>query len=119
VRSRRHILAFATNSQRPHFTMMTLELLNALKLFPRSLSIKEDVEIVFKTDLVAIPILEHLVLAHSPKVVRVLLERDLHDAVLVGKQRAVAIPEIEPPDLDVLVRRTRYDQLRVARYVER
>lgn len=47
------------------------------------------------------------------------LERDLHDALVVRKERAVAVAKVEAPDLDVLVGRAGDDELRVGRDVER
>lgn len=44
---------------------------------------------------------------------RVLLEGHLHDALLVRKDRFVAVAEIEAPDLDVLVGGAGYDELRI------
>lgn len=57
------------------------------------------------TDLVTIPIFQHLVLAHGPEVMGSFLESNLHDTLLMGKYRFVAVSEIKPPDFYVLVRR--------------
>lgn len=80
------------------------------------------------TYLVTVPVLEELVLAHGPEVVRrlgvalarvVALERDLHHALVVCEERLVAVAEVEAPDFDILVRRARHNELRVARDVHR
>ena len=72
------------------------------------------------TYLVTVPVLEELVLAHGPEVVRrlgvalarvVALERDLHHALVVREERLVAVAEVEDPNLHVLIRRTRHDEL--------
>lgn len=85
------------HSEGPHLPMMPLQLLYQLKL-------------------ISIPILQHLVLADRPEVVRllagvvllhvagvVLLEGDLHDGVVVCEERLVAVAEVEAPDFDVFV----------------
>lgn len=48
-----------------------------------------------------------------------LLEGDAHDALLVRKKGPVAVPEIETPNLDVLVGRAGDDELVVVRDVKR
>ena len=42
-------------------------------------------------------------LTSSKDVVGVVNEGHLHDRVGMGKQTAVAVPKVQPPDLDVLV----------------
>jgi len=64
-------------------------------------------------ELVAIPVFDQFVLAGGEKVVRILLEFDLHNRVLVSKEALVAITKVKAPEFDVLVCRTCGDQLRV------
>ena len=75
------------------------------------------------TYLVTVPVLEELVLAHGPEIVRrlgvalarvVALERDLHHALVVREERLVAVAEVEAPDLHVFVGRAGCNQLAVA-----
>lgn len=63
------------------------------------------------THLVAIPVLDAAILANRPEVVAVLLERHLHDALIMGKDRLVTISKVKTPDLDVFVGRASGDQL--------
>lgn len=49
---------------------------------------------------------------------RVLLKCYLHDAVVVRKDRLVAVAEVKAPYLDVLVRRAGDDELGVVRNVK-
>ena len=72
--------------------------------------------------LVAIPVLHHLVLADGPEVMCglgfavsrvVTLESDLHDALIVRKDRLVAVTEVETPYFNVLVRRAGDNQFGV------
>ena len=53
--------------------------------------------------LVGIPIFHKLVFPNSPKVVRVGFEANLHDGVVMGKDRFVAVAKVEAPDLHILV----------------
>ena len=97
-------LPMVADRQRPDLAVVPLELLDELKL-------------------VAVPVLEHLVLADGPEVVRqlriltltrvVAFECNLHDALVVSEDGFVAITEIEAPDLHVLVRRAGDNELRV------
>ena len=52
-------------------------------------------------------------------VVRVGLEGDRHEGVLVREQAAVAVTEVEAPDLEVLVRAAAHQQCAVRRDVHR
>lgn len=45
------------------------------------------------------------------------LKRNLHDALLVRKDRLVAIAKVETPDLDVFIGRAGDDEFRVGRDV--
>lgn len=71
------------------------------------------------THLVAVPILDHPVLPNAPEQMTAPLKRNLHDRLVVREERAVAVSEIEAPDLDVLVGGAGDDQFRVGRDVER
>ncbi len=42
------------------------------------------------------------------------LERNLHDAIVVRKDGAVTVAEVETPDLDVLIRGTRDEKLGIS-----
>lgn len=44
--------------------------------------------------LISVPVLDQLVLTCREEVVRILLESNLHDGVLMGKEALVAIAEI-------------------------
>ena len=91
-------LAMVADGKRPYLAVVALELLNEFEL-------------------VAVPVLEHLVFAYGPEVMRrlplaltrvVTLEGDLHNALVMGEERFVAIAKVEAPDLDVLVGGARY-----------
>lgn len=86
-------LSVIADCQCPNLAMVPLELLNELKF-------------------VAIPVFEHLVFADGPEIVRrlalaltrvVSFERYLHDALIVGEDRLMAVTEVEAPYLDVFV----------------
>lgn len=104
--------------------MVTVHLLNELELkdekdqrkASQSASAPQERE---RSDahLVSVPVLDTAVLSYRPEVVRPLLERDLHDAVVVRKERLVAVSKVKTPDFDVLVGRARNEELRVGRDV--
>jgi hypothetical protein len=98
VRARDNKLCLLRDRDRPDLAVVAVHLLDELKL-------------------VTVPVLHRLVLADRPKVMAVLLERDLHDRVVVRKQRLVAVAKVKPPDLDVLVGRACDEQLRIGRDV--
>ena len=72
-------------------------------------SLRSEADI--NANLVAVPVFDQLVLAHSPEVVRVRFKRNLHNAIVMCEQRSMAVAEIKSPDLDILVSRTRYNEL--------
>ena len=109
MRARNNELAVVADRKGPYLAMVAVELLN-------------------KLELVAVPVLEHFVLADGPEVMRrlaltlarvVALERDLHDTLIVREDRLVAVTEVEAPDLHVLVGRAGDDKFRVVRDVHR
>ena len=59
-----------------------------------------------------------MVFRDSPEKMGLPFKSNLHDALVVREYRLVAVTEVEAPDFDVLVRRARYDQLRVVGNVE-
>eukprot|EP01046_Picozoa_sp_COSAG06_P064982 COSAG06_NODE_15756_length_1047_cov_1.199367_2_plen_64_part_01 len=62
-------------------------------------------------ELVAVPVLDHLILASTEEVVSARDKAQRHDGVVVGKDRLVAIAKVKSPDLDVLVGGTGDDHL--------
>ncbi|TYZ65726.1 hypothetical protein PybrP1_006274 [[Pythium] brassicae (nom. inval.)] len=68
---------------------------------------------------VAVPVRDALVLRGREEVVRLLHKAYAHDAVLVRKDRLVAVAKVEAPELDVLVRRRGHDHRVVRRNVHR
>jgi hypothetical protein len=64
-----------------------------------------------RAHLVAVPVLEQLVFADRPEVVRVFFESDLHHALVVREKGLVTVAEVQSPDLDVLVGRAGDNQL--------
>ena len=71
------------------------------------------------TYLVSVPVLDSLVFTNRPEVMTILLERNLHDRVVVSIDRPMTIPKVHSTDLDILVGRPGDNQLRVGRNVER
>ena len=71
------------------------------------------------TYLVSVPVLDSLVFTNRPEVMTILLERNLHDRVVVSIDRPMTITKVHSPDLDILVGRPGDNQLRVGRNVER
>ena len=63
--------------------------------------------------LIPIPVLEQAILPNTPEVVRAALESNLHHTPVVREQRLMAVAEVETPYLDVLVRGTGHEELRV------
>lgn len=54
-------------------------------------------------ELVAVPVLDEFVFAGGEEIVRVALEGDLHDRVLMGEETLVTVSKVKTPDLDILV----------------
>ena len=46
------------------------------------------------TYLVTVPVLEHLVLAHCPEIMTLMLERNLHNAIIMREYRPVTISKV-------------------------
>ena len=113
--SRCNKFTLVADCQRPHFAMMAFKLLYTLKLWP-SYSVLPLCH-PNETYLVCIPVLNQTVLAYRPEVVRAFFKLNLHDRVVVRKQRSMAIAKVETPDFDVLVGRTGNNELRIARDV--
>jgi hypothetical protein len=101
-------LAEMTDDKCPHFPMVALDLLRRFGLNNRvSICISQIASLspcVRPSTLSTDPTAQHVVIIALP---------NLHDALLVGIDRLVAIPEIESPSLDVLVHRANDDKFRV------
>lgn len=72
---------------------------------------------------IAVPILDHLILPDGPKVMgrlRVeippirLFKRNLHDTLVMRKDRPVTVTEVQAPYLDVFIGGASDDELRIA-----
>lgn len=114
-------LSGVADGEGPHLPVVSLQLLDVLKLSHADVSTIDAGEQPF-TYLVAVPVLQHAILAYGPEVVTrlrvelsdvVAFERDLHNAVVVREYGAMAVTKVEAPDLDVLVRRACYNQFAV------
>lgn len=118
-------LARIAHGQRPDFAVVTFKFLNVLELQEvRKLTFPACMYIY----LVAVPVLDHLIFAHCPEVMRrlgvkvphvVILKGNLHHTSVMREDRAVAVAEVEAPYLYVLVRRAGHDELGVGRDVHR
>ena len=65
--------------------------------------------------LIAIPVFKELVFANGPEImgIRAFFKGYLHYTFVMGENRFVAIPEVQAPNLDILVRRACRDELGV------
>lgn len=96
--------AIIASCEGPNFSVVPVEPLYLLKLKKKEVcQVVVPLKLKLATYLVSIPVLEHLIFAHRPKVMSVSLEGNLHDAIVVGKQRPVAVSKVETPYFDVLV----------------
>jgi hypothetical protein len=93
-------VAAVAQRQSPNFPMMAVEFLNVLKLHDGLAHLREGIS---RSYLVSVPILQHFVLSYSPEIVGVVLERYLHNALVVGKNGLVAIAEVKTPNLDIFI----------------
>lgn len=57
------------------------------------------------TNLITIPVFQHLVFTHSPEIMGVFLESNLHYALVMCEYRLMTVAEIKAPDFDIFVRR--------------
>ena len=84
MRSSDNKVPMMTQSQSPYFTMVAFQLLYPFELECRVRELVGERKMYY-TDLVTIPIFQHLVLAHGPEVMGPFLESNLHDTLFVGK----------------------------------
>ena len=115
-----HKVTSVTDRKSPNFTVVSLKLLYIFELqLYQCISLSIPSLSLNTTNLVTIPIFQHLVFAHSPEVVGLVLKCNLHDTLIVRKYRLVAVAEVKTPDFDILIRRAGDDKFGVGRYVHR
>lgn len=74
-----------TDSQCPDFPVVSVKLLNSFELEGRMLQPSGIKVLARYSDLVTVPVLQHLVFANCPEIVRALLKCDLHNTFFVSE----------------------------------
>jgi hypothetical protein len=76
-------------------------------------------EMIMNDYLVSIPVLDIPVFTAREEVMRIGYEGNLHDTIIMSKDSFMAISKVQPPNLDILIRRSCDEQRIVVAYVQR